>query len=666
MLIAPDPAAHAEFRGMICADGRASGAGRRGLPAVLAGIEVDAVVDGRQGIAYVSESVRQNHSYLAAVIDMDGGGGVETARQLLREDPDLPLLFSTSGDRSEITRHFHGSDRFLLAATPWDAETLSRLVAIQVDRRLHHRHSDKLANSLDTTRRQLEEACDKVIVADRVKNEFMSNVTHEIRTPMNAILGFTRLLMKEPLDEGQAEKLQYVDEAGKALMRLIDNMLDFSKLAAGALKLKTEAFHLETLVAEVVGLTRDEAYEKRLAVQYNVVGAAPRWLRGDRIRFRQILVGLVENAIKFTEQGTIHIQIALDEQTDNTAGLRVTTTDTGVGIPAERQAIIFDAFEQADGSSTRQVGGLGLGLSICKQLVDLMGGQIGFRSNPGQGSSFWLTLTFEKHDAPEPDVQPDVPSSAIVPLPCGEPRVLVADDDQLSRTLAEMLLSRAGCLVDLASDGSEALAMFERNRYGLVLMDVDMPVMDGLTAIEEIRRHEADVGGHVGVIALTAMCSDDARSRCLAAGADQYISKPFTPEVLIEAVQRYFPGCLEALESAGGSARPELRGGRPDPPHTLEHYLKAIYEALEEEDFVVLENSAGALRHLSLRTGSQPAADHAMRVQLAARSSDLKQVAAAVWKLEAALEDVSTVTAGSDPVGTIAPKGAFCRENSDR
>jgi two-component system sensor histidine kinase/response regulator len=199
------------------------------------------------------------------------------------------------------------------------------------------------------------------------------------------------------------------------------------------------------------------------------------------------------------------------------------------------------------------------------------------------------------------------------------------------------------------------LAMFEKNRYGLVLMDIDIPKIDGLTAIEEIRRREADVGGHVGVIALTAHVSDDDRCRCLAAGADQYISKPFTPEVLIEAVQRYFPGSLESWESPGVPDRLEVPGGRSDPPHTLQHYLKAIYEALENENFVVLEDSAGALRHLSLRTGSQPTADHAMRVQLAARSSDLKQVAAAVWKLETALEDVSTLTAGSDLVGNAVP-----------
>ena len=264
-------------------------------------------------------------------------------------------------------------------------------------------------------------------------------------------------------------------------------------------------------------------------------------------------------------------------------------------------------------------------------------------------------MTFEKHDAPEPEVQPEVPSAAVTPLPDGKPRVLVADDDQLSRTLAEMLLGRAGCLIDLADDGAEALAMFEKNRYGLVLIDVDMPKIDGLTAIEEIRRREADVGGHVGVIALTAHSSDDNRCRCLAAGADQYISKPFAPEVLIEAVQRYFPGCLEAWESTGGSDRPEVPGGRSDPPHTLQHYLKMIYEALENEDFVVLEDSAGALRRLSRQTGSQPAADHAMRVQLAARSSDLKQAAAAVWKLEAALEDTPTLTAGSDLAGTPLP-----------
>ncbi|KKL70167.1 hypothetical protein LCGC14_2107620, partial [marine sediment metagenome] len=388
-----------------------SAAGISPRPSVLEHLDVDTAVDGPEGWRQFEKALHQGRPYLLAVVGqpLDGAwDSVETVLQLWQEDPTLPVLLCignqcTAEDRHEMARRLGKLDQFMFLSKPLDTDLARQMVASQADRRLARDELQKVTKELG---RALERAQDEAEMANRAKNEFMANITHEIRTPMNAILGFTRLLMKEPLTDGQLEKLHYVRDAGTSLMDLISNVLDFSKLAAGQLELSSTTFDLDAIFTDVLDATHQRAREKGLAIQHHVANGVPRRLRGDKTRFRQILVNLVSNAVKFTDYGTVHIQTALDEETSRSATLRITVTDTGVGIPVHRQPIIFESFCQADGSSTRKFEGAGLGLSICKQLVDLMGGQIGFRSDPGEGSSFWLTLTFEKHVARDPGTSP--------------------------------------------------------------------------------------------------------------------------------------------------------------------------------------------------------------------------------------------------------------------
>ncbi len=676
LLIDGEPAVHDDFRASLRVDGQPDACPPGSLPgsslsAILEDIEVDSASHGPEGWNRLHSALESGRPYVLAVVDLDLAGewdGVETVLRLWAEDSELPVLLIAAEDcpaseRRERTRPLGQIDRFVFLSKPLDPGEVRRLAASQADRRLAR---DELRQVTDQLRRALRRTREEAEAAGRAKSEFMANISHEIRTPMNAILGFTRLLMKEPLNVDQLEKLHFVREAGQSLLSLIDNVLDYAKLAAGQLKLSTAGFNLPAVLDDVLCATRPAAGAKGLVVQHHMVEAVPRLLRGDKTRLRQILVNLVSNAIKFTDHGTIHVQTTLDEQTEHTATLRFVVTDTGVGIPVERQAIIFESFSQADGSSTRQFEGVGLGLSICKQLVDLMGGQIGFRSDPasnqrGQsqwgpspgkgGSSFWLTLTLQKYAGKDSDGSFGEPTAraedapyAVVgrpasarPTPGGKPHVLVAEDDHLNRTLAEMLLTRAGCLVDLAGNGVEALAMLKRTPYDMVLMDVEMPKLDGLKVIEEIRRQEADTGGHVPIITLTARAMPGDRQRCLDAGADQYVSKPFTPEMLIDTVRHYLPGCLESDEALT-PAGPQAQANRShEQAETWQNHLRALADALRQKNFWQMENSAVAVKRLSQDAGWKSAADHAMRVLLAARSSDLEQAGAAMEKLQTAL-----------------------------
>jgi signal transduction histidine kinase/ActR/RegA family two-component response regulator len=627
---------------------------------LLEGINADWVPDAERGPEAVRQALREHRPYLLAVLGVPAwSDAVETVHRLWEVDPVLEVLLYTAGDGSwhdRLARQLNKPRQCFFMDHPLKAACAGRLIELLVEGRLARDERGRCKSTLDSTRRALDRAREEVAEATRAKNEFMANISHEIRTPMNAIMGFSGLLLKEPLTADQKEKVTYVHDAGNALLRLINHMLDFSNLSTGRLKLNRAAFHLDDVLREVLDEVAPAARGKNLAVGCRIEQAVPRRLLGDKSRIRQVLFNLVDNAVKFTRHGSVHVRIALDEETDRAATLRIVITDTGVGIPADRQKVVFDGYAQADGSSTRRFEGAGVGLAICKQLVCLMGGQIGLRSTPGTGSSFWFTVTLKKqpaggndrHENARHETGPMEHTVAAVSSP-RRPHVLVAEDDPLSRTLLEMLLGRAGCVVDFAGNGREATAAVEKNAveknsYDIVFMDIQMPEMDGLEAIRRIRRHEAETDRHVPIVALTANALPGDREQCLQAGADAYLAKPFNPDELLATLQRYLPGGLNANEPRPAVEAPDSAasdGGEESAKAACSpaDCMSALCGALEACDFDGLEGQANKLKDLAARSGSTTVADHAMRVQLAARCEDPTRAAAAVERLRLALRD---------------------------
>lgn len=510
---------------------------------------------------------------------------------------------------------------------------------------------------------EAEKAREAAENANKAKDQFLANVSHEVRTPLNSIIGFAEGIIQSDLIETAHSCAQTVLNESDHLLTLINEILDHAKVQAGKIELEYHSFDMSRLLESVISFATALVKENGLQLHMSIDDGVPQYIKADFLRLRQILMNLVSNAVKFTKKGSVTIRVELLKANESHSNLRFSIIDTGIGISKDKQATIFESFTQVDGSTTRKFGGTGLGTSIAKKLVQLMGGQIGLQSEPGKGSTFWFTIPFDSCDAPSKDEQLALPTEnyAYEPENIRQARILVAEDYEPNQDVLKMHLGNAGHILDIAEDGKQAVVMCEENCYDLILMDVQMAEMDGLDATRCIRSGNSPCRD-IPILGLTASAEVNTLQACLEAGMNDVVTKPVRRKSLLNAINKWLsrsntdlqPGGNTSLSNTEGATKQtdaaplDLEeavrefGGNRELVNTVigkfldkaESQIQLLKKALEKQDSETLRKEAHKIRGGASNLTAMQLAMAAERLETLAQSGKLDEAAEQLVQLE--------------------------------